>query len=275
MKQSTLTVAMGLVLGGAAFNAQAALTSTSVLAFDNGNVGNFTSAAGAGASYFTFVVDTEGTLLYTGLQKGTDGGIHIGTAQTTGSWNSTTSSCSPSGAACSHAGVPNDDPASPKYGMGYTTDHGPIDLGWNFYGNTGLHFTSTPINVVDNDVNSNGGFTKTLDFSGWRITWNGGPTWDLGGGDQVIVGKTGNTTINNGSGLATITCSTASCSATSSWTLDYAAVIPAGAATGFDSVPYSLHLEYAASVVPVPAAAWLFGSGLLGLAGMARRRRSS
>lgn len=28
-----------------------------------------------------------------------------------------------------------------------------------------------------------------------------------------------------------------------------------------------------AAVVPVPAAAWLFGSGLLGLAGMARRRR--
>lgn len=30
-----------------------------------------------------------------------------------------------------------------------------------------------------------------------------------------------------------------------------------------------------AAVVPVPAAAWLFGSGLLGLAGAARRRRST
>jgi hypothetical protein len=27
------------------------------------------------------------------------------------------------------------------------------------------------------------------------------------------------------------------------------------------------------TVVPLPAAAWLFGSGLLGLAGMARRKR--
>lgn len=32
-------------------------------------------------------------------------------------------------------------------------------------------------------------------------------------------------------------------------------------------------LEVDVRVVPVPAAAWLFGSGLLGLAGMARRRR--
>ncbi|MGB5717515.1 MAG: VPLPA-CTERM sorting domain-containing protein [Gammaproteobacteria bacterium] len=29
---------------------------------------------------------------------------------------------------------------------------------------------------------------------------------------------------------------------------------------------------YAAAVVPLPAAVWLFGSGLLGLIGIARRR---
>jgi hypothetical protein len=28
------------------------------------------------------------------------------------------------------------------------------------------------------------------------------------------------------------------------------------------------------TVVPIPAAAWLFGSGLLGLVGVARRRRN-
>jgi hypothetical protein len=34
------------------------------------------------------------------------------------------------------------------------------------------------------------------------------------------------------------------------------------------------HTSYALTAVPVPAAAWLFGSGLLGLAGTARRRRA-
>ncbi len=38
-------------------------------------------------------------------------------------------------------------------------------------------------------------------------------------------------------------------------------------------VPMNVTLE-AQAAVPVPAAAWLFGSGLLGLAGTARRRRS-
>jgi len=32
-------------------------------------------------------------------------------------------------------------------------------------------------------------------------------------------------------------------------------------------------LQYGASAVPLPAAAWLFGSGLLGLTGMARRKQ--
>jgi hypothetical protein len=31
--------------------------------------------------------------------------------------------------------------------------------------------------------------------------------------------------------------------------------------------------KFTSTVVPVPAAAWLFGSGLLGLIGMARRRK--
>jgi hypothetical protein len=34
----------------------------------------------------------------------------------------------------------------------------------------------------------------------------------------------------------------------------------------------TLDLSAAASPVPVPAAAWLFGSGLLGLVGVARRK---
>jgi hypothetical protein len=40
-------------------------------------------------------------------------------------------------------------------------------------------------------------------------------------------------------------------------------------------VPFDVALTPQAPAVPVPAAAWLFGSGLLGLAGTARRRRNT
>ena len=48
--------------------------------------------------------------------------------------------------------------------------------------------------------------------------------------------------------------------------------------TGFNNVQFSEVFTIsitAANAVPVPAAAWLFGSGLLGLVGVARRRKSS
>ena len=275
MKKSTIAAAVGLALGGASMGANAAISSTTVLAFDNGNYGNFSSAAAAGSSYFSMVVDTLGTVLYTGVQQGTDGGIHIGAAQTTGTWNSNTSVCSPAGAACSHGGVPYDDPSSPYYGMGYTTDHGPIDMGWGFFGNTGLHFTAGAISVSQDN-----GLTKQLDFSGWRVTWNGIPAINMGGGQQVVTSKTGTTTYNNGSGLATLSCSNSSCSATSTWTLDYAAVVPQGDPSNFGGTPYTFHATgtmpgTTTPPIPVPAAAWLLGSGLLGLVGVARRRKQS
>jgi hypothetical protein len=44
--------------------------------------------------------------------------------------------------------------------------------------------------------------------------------------------------------------------------------------TAFYSVPHTGEIVFAtATVVPVPAAVWLFGSGLIGLVGFARRKR--
>jgi hypothetical protein len=38
---------------------------------------------------------------------------------------------------------------------------------------------------------------------------------------------------------------------------------------------YNLHLAGTVSAIPVPAAVWLFGSGLLGMIGIARRKKAA
>ena len=58
------------------------------------------------------------------------------------------------------------------------------------------------------------------------------------------------------------------------WDASYNGGVGLGLGTGpFDVTVYDLHL--AGTVVPVPAAAWLFGSGLLALVGMARRKKAA
>jgi len=42
----------------------------------------------------------------------------------------------------------------------------------------------------------------------------------------------------------------------------------------FASAPFSANFDFS-TAVPIPAAAWLFGSGLLGLMGIARRKKSA
>jgi len=65
---------------------------------------------------------------------------------------------------------------------------------------------------------------------------------------------------------------------TGQWTLQVNKAItnPDGStAVVYLPMPMDVTLHAQAPAVPVPAAVWLFGSGLLGLAGTARRRRSS
>ena len=71
------------------------------------------------------------------------------------------------------------------------------------------------------------------------------------------------------------------CEAGSEWTLDclqaaqYASSGIWNTPGGTSGDPGLSHLTfYNSGVVPVPAAVWLFGSGLLGLAGVARRKRT-
>ena len=98
----------------------------------------------------------------------------------------------------------------------------------------------------------------SLDFSGWNIDWNN-ILIDLGG--DAGAGDTS---------LATIICSSPSCSVNDTYVLEYFAHVPQPDPSGKGGVFYTVHLEGVISNVPIPAAAWLFGSGLIGLIGLAR-----
>jgi hypothetical protein len=126
-----------------------------------------------------------------------------------------------------------------------------IDYPWTFFGATGMHLTTSPITV-----NGGSGDNLTLDMSGWGIIWSG---------YLVQLAQID---------AATVSCATgSSCSDSSSYTLDASFHLPTS--SGFTSVAYNLHLEGTVSNVPLPAAAWLLGAGLLGLLGISRRKKAS
>ncbi|MFK5949251.1 MAG: VPLPA-CTERM sorting domain-containing protein [Methylococcales bacterium] len=147
---------------------------------------------------------------------------------------------------------------------------GSIDAGWTFGGNAGEHLTLNGLSVTGT------GNTASLDMTGWTVFWNGGNI-DMGSGTATIDATDPANIIvtpNAGTQFAAITCGV-DCTEGDSFTLDYAANVPTGAFAGFF---YTLHLEGtigAPSAIPVPAAVWLFGSGLIGLAGVARRRKAA
>jgi len=128
-----------------------------------------------------------------------------------------------------------------------------IDV-WSQSNNTteGTHWTSSPANILTDD----GAGNVTVDLSGLTLNT---------GGQNIFL---------DGSGVAQIICAI-DCSNGDSYTLDYSARIAQGDASNFGGLGYVLHFEGTISAVPVAAAVWLFGSGLLGLAGVARRRKTS
>ena len=144
----------------------------------------------------------------------------------------------------SHTGVPNG------------TESPSIDMPFYYYQSTGMHLTTSPVTILSDD----GAGQVTLDFSGWSIIW-----FD----DTTVMDLGGHNSISPGTGIATLLCGT-DCSLGDTFTLDYQTRI---ASTPFNGILYGVHLEGVIGIVPIPAAAWLFVSGLIGLAGVARRRK--
>lgn len=236
MKKTTIATAVGIIMGGAAMSANAALTSSATLSFTLGNAQTVSCTYGTAppcnkaayavtdvvGSYFSMDTNGNGVEASEKTPIGSFNGLILGTTQA---------------ASGSHPGNING------------TENPNIDAPWTFFGGTGMHQTTGPVSIT-------GGSGGTVDMSAWNVTWNGIASIPL---------------IQNS---ASIACSTASCSDTSTYTLDGAFTVNGA---GFTGVAYTVHLEgaVASAAVPVPAAVWLFGSGLLGLAGVARRRKSA
>lgn len=124
-----------------------------------------------------------------------------------------------------------------------------IDQTWtsNVNGIMGNHRTTAPVTVIDG---------TQLDFSSWIMT--------VGGSDYAL-GLTQD--------IATYTYDGLNFALDYYW--DYATDNGSAFLGPLEVSQYHLHLEGTVSSVPLPAAFWLFGSGLLGLVGIAKHRKSA
>ena len=94
---------------------------------------------------------------------------------------------------------------------------------WSFFGAAGNDYLTSPI--VDLGVDNNG--NHLVDMTGWTVTWNNIPAIPMGGDTANFASDTG---------IGTVTCSTASCSASSTFSLDYTAHVPLGDPSNFGGV---------------------------------------
>lgn len=136
------------------------------------------------------------------------------------------------------------------------TENPNIDNPWTFFNGTGMHMTTSPVNVISRTSN-----TLQVDLSGLAVIW---------GSHTVGLGAAAWGSNTDGIGLITCeyNCNGIGILGNENYTLSYTATVLGGA---FEGLRYEMHLERTA-VVPVPAAIWMFIPGVVGLFSLARRK---
>ncbi len=132
-----------------------------------------------------------------------------------------------------------------------------VTFPFQFFGNVGVHtaaddtvnFGKTP---VTGDLT---GTALTLDLNSWSAFWNG---------TSFNQGATGVTATVDGSG-----------NFSASWDADVIGGPFDGQTGHWNITGVAAAAVGTTNPVPVPAAVWLFGSGLVGLVGVARRRKAA
>ena len=226
------------------------------------SIGGFASSANADLSNGSLGLDIQGNLSPACLYGGTYPSCDYGAFDTADAGSFFSMDGSPAGAIDGDvlmllngaAQAYNGNPVPPTYDDSGTHVTAP----WDFFGARGTNVHSgLGVSVGD----------TVVDMGTWGVVWGEVPFIDMGG--DAGQGDTG---------TAALVCTggaDASCELNDTFTLDYSAHVPIGDPSGFGGVLYELHLQGVVSAVPVPAAVWLFGSGLLGLVGIARRRKAA
>jgi hypothetical protein len=141
-----------------------------------------------------------------------------------------------------------------------------------------LLFLGNPFNFYTADVSNIGGVpggpvptgdissgVMTMNLSSWIANWNGEDS------NQGSASASTDFVATVGTTIPPDLAGSASCVGTSCTfeNLEWSSTILTGP---FEERTVTFTLSGTATIVPVPAAVWMFGSGLLGLAGIARRR---
>lgn len=234
------TLAAALLLAGYVGITQAA-------AVNNGDVltiNSYTSDVNGnvtGGSWFAFDWNFDNNIAIlekTGLSQGATG-LVIGSATSVGAH---------------HPGAP------------VSGDTNAIDAPFLFNYNTASHHLT---------VATTGNTTAGLNLSGWNMAWIAISAIPLGSGAwmptncSADVPGCGSYIFTNGNAQFIWDGAYGH-----NYILNYTATVPNNDPSGLGGASYLLHLEGTVQAVPIPAAVWLFGSGLLGLFGFRRQHRA-